>query len=388
MNEKLDIAVVKLAVNQLVDFVKPTYGPNARKVIIADGNRVLVLDDGVSIAHEFHLQGKADDAILNLVKEVAKKTNDRVGDGTTGSLILLQSILEHNISVEDLKKGMAEAKEKLLEEKHLVDTEEELFSISKMAYNNEEVAKMISHMIFMLGPDAVVTLEESQGLTTEYEVKKGLQIDTGFSSPYMITNFDTLEAEWTDTPIFITDRKIRNAAEILPLVDVLIKQGISQMVMIANDFEGDVLPSIVNNILKNGFKILALKAPHFADRQTDVLGDVAAATGGEIFSQHSTDSVAQAKIGFAHKVIATKDTTTIVASETETPDLGNRISQIKHRLESEKSEFDRHILEKRLGRLTGGVAVIKVGANTQSEMKDMKYKIEDSVNATKVAMKS
>jgi chaperonin GroEL len=388
MNSVPTIDFIRETVNGLVDFVKPTYGPSAKKVVIHNGHSVMVLDDGVSIAKEYQVEDKQKNAILDLVKEVAEKTNSRVGDGTTGSLILLQAILNRVEPGTDLTKALSEAKEHLKAQTKKITSEEELFEISKMAYKDEVVAKMIASLIFKLGPDASVSLEESPNLVTTSEIKEGLQIDTGFVSGYMMTDLDNLQAVWEKCPVLVTDRKIKNANEVVPLIDSLMSQKITQLAIFADDFLGDSIATFVSNKLKGGFQVLAIKMPSYGDRKRELMEDICSSVGGSVFPKDTEDSFNVATLGYAEKIIADKDTTTIISSDKTKDRVAKRISIIKSQLDKETNEFDKYTLTKRMARLGGGVAIIKVGANTASEMKAIKYKIEDAINATKVALES
>lgn len=384
----LEIQKVKEAVNKLVDFVKPTYGPAGKKVIIYQDGRVAVLDDGVSIAREFHLNDKEEEAIITLVKEASQKTNDRVGDGTTGSLILLQALLENITEGEDLTPALKEAVAKLRAGKKEISSIEELYEIAHMAYNDEPMAKMISELVFKLGPDAVILLEESKSLQTECEVTEGLQIDSGFVSGYMITDTDTLEAVWEKTPVLVTDRRIKTASELLPIINGLIEKNIGQLVVFADDYFNDAIPTFVSNIIKGSFKVLAIKMPSYGDRKVELMKDICAGTGATILAKESKEEFTEALLGYAEKVVASKETTTIIVTEEHKEDVKKRAEQVRKQAEIEANEFDKDMLLKRAGRLGSGIATIRVGANTSSEMRAVKYKIEDAVNATKVALQS
>lgn len=380
MNKDLTLEIVRGAVNKLVDFVKPTYGPKGRKVIIANGVTTLVLDDGASIAREFHLDDPTEESIISLVKETASKTNQRVGDGTTGSLILLQAIME-NIGVEtNLRPALAEACEMLRSKAQKVESLEALTDVARMAYNNNEVATMIGELVHKLGSEAVITLEESPSLTIQSDVITGLQLDSGYVSPYMITTEDW-EAVWEKSAVLVTERKILGGVDLIPLIERLQKQQQTQLVIFGEDFMGDTVQTLVNNKLKGGFKILAVKAPGYGERKREFLYDIAACVGGEVLVAGDYD---KAVLGFADKVIAGKDSTTILASG----DVAKRVSQLQAQLEKDPDGYDKEMLQKRIARLGDGIGIIKVGASTSSEMKAIKYKIEDAINATKVAARS
>ncbi len=371
---------IKDIVNQLVDFVKPTYGPNGKKVLIKKGESLLVLDDGVRSARAFTLP-EFDGALLQLIKETSEKTSMRVKDGTTGSLILLKAIINNVQGRADL--DLTDIKQALIDMTEKVESEDELYEIAKMAYNDEAMARLIAKLVKQLGPDAVIALQESPKLETTWELREGMQVESGYASPYMQTSEG--EAVWERTPVLVTDRKIQFGYEVKDLCELLIKNGHNRLVIFADNFENDTLSSFAeNNMTPGGFKILAVRIPGVGDRKADFFSDLGACLGIPVFSKQGTFSTAD--LAMVEKIVATKDTTTIYGNDKAK--VAQRIAEVRGVLDKEENEFERYVLQNRIARLGAGIAVIKVGGLTSSEMRAVKYKAENAISSTKLALKS
>jgi len=382
---KNDFEIVKSAVDQLVDFIKPTFGPSENRIVISDDYKYSALDDGVSIAKDFELENEFENAIIKLVKEASQKTNDRVGDGTTGSLIILQELL--NNPSKDLKDAVSEAKEQLLKMVKKVETKEELKNVALVSYNNPEIAKVVSDIVFKVGPDGVITVEEGNGLETTSEVVNGLRFERGFVSPYMISDFERMETILVKPYVVISNSKITTAQEIMPILEKIMKSGRKDFLIISEEIEGEALALLIVNKIKGVFNAVAVKAPGFGDH-TELLEDIAILTDGQVISEEKglkLSSVGLDLLGEADKVVINKDSTTIIGGK---GNVEKRIEHLKSQLEKIESEYEKGKLQERIAKLSGGIAVIKVGAPTESAMKTLKYKVEDSVNATKLAFKS
>lgn len=391
MNKTLDLEFIKDTVNKLVDFVKPTYGPQANKVIVADQFGHKVLDDGAMIANEFTLEDESANTIIQVIKEVSHKTNERVGDGTTGSLILLQALMA-NLTKDDrkdLERAVLEAVEALKSQAIPVTTVEDLQKVAEMAYANPEIARLIAETVFELG-DGVVTVEESQNLETKAEIIEGLSIDQGFVSPYMITN-ERLESVMEDVPVLVTSKTVKAIHEILPILEKLVEQGQKELVIVADDVEGEALRTFILNRMKGNFNVLGVKAPGFGERKKEYLKDIAVVVGAE-FLNPETGTLLQdtltTQLGRAKRVIATKDKTIFIGGGGVKTEIEARISDLKTELDTLTYSFDKDMLRERISKLSKGVGVIKVGAATEAEMKTIRYKVEDAINATKLAFKS
>lgn len=392
MNKKLNLEFIKSSVDDLVNFVKPTYGPAGNKVILTDGKVGAVLDDGVSIAELYKSDNKFEQAIHSLVVEVARRTNKRVGDGTTGSLIMAQALvdgLKEDTNVEELKKAKDEAIFQLKVRTVDIQKREDLEKVAYMAYRDSKHAKIVSEIIHKLGPEAVVSLEESPNLETVYEFAEGIQFERGFLSPYMVTDTQKMEAVWEDAPILLTDKKIQSINELVPLCEVLVKSNFNRLVVIADDFLGDTLSTVVTNILQKKFGMLCIKAPGFAHRKRELLEDMAIVTGGQVvgLETESSNGFTDAILGRAKKVVAGREKTIIVNGAGDQETIDARVESLKQEGEKQATDFDKARVQERIARLTTGVAIIKVGAPTESEMKAVKYKIEDALNAAKAALK-
>lgn len=392
---------LKRGIDQIAEAVKITLGPKGRNVVLEKSfGAPQVTNDGVTIAKDIELEDKTENAGAELLKEVSSKTNDAVGDGTTTSIILTQAIINEGLkythagmNVIALKNGMEEALKTVVgylkKMAQPVKTKNEIVNVASISAESPELGKIIAEAIEQVGKDGAVTVEESQGIGIEKEVVKGLQFDRGYISPYMITNAERMEAAMNDPAILITDKKISSIQTIIPLLEKLAKSGQKELVIIAEDVEGDALATLVVNRLRGAFNALAIKAPGFGDRRKEMLEDIAIVTGGRVISEDiglKLENVDVAALGHARRIVSTKDNTTIVGGKGKKEEIEKRIGQIKMQIEKTTSEYDKEKLQERVAKLSGGVAVIRVGAATETEAKYIKLKIEDAVAATKAAL--
>ena len=387
-------------VNKLADTVKVTLGPKGRNVILDKMYGVpLITNDGVTIAKEIELEDRFENMGAQLVKQVATKTNDVAGDGTTTATVLAQAIIREGLKNVTaganpilIRKGIAKAVEVAVNElKHqsrTVETDEAIAQVGAVSSGDDEIGQLIAEAMKVVGRDGVITVEESKTMKTELDTVEGMQFDRGFVSAYMVTDVDKMEAVLNDPFILITDKKISNIQEILPLLEQLVKTG-KKLLIIAEDVEGEALSTLVVNKLRGTFDVVAVKAPGFGDRRKQMLEDIAILTGGTVISSEVGYELKEADLsmlGRASSIKVTKDSTTIVDGAGEKANIENRINQIKHLAEETTSDFDREKLQERLAKLSGGVAVVKVGAATEVEMKEKKLRIEDALNATRAAV--
>lgn len=393
-------ASLEAGVNKLADTVKVTLGPKGRNVILDKKfGAPLITNDGVTIAKEIELEDKFENMGAQLVKEVATKTNDVAGDGTTTATVLAQAIIREglkNVTAGSnpilLRKGIKKAVDIAVEElKHNskeINTEEEIAQVGAISAGDEEVGKLIAEAMKTVGKDGVITIEESKSMVTELESVEGMQFDRGFVSAYMVNDVEKMEAVLENPYILITDKKISNIQEILPLLEELVQHG-GKLLIIAEDLEGEALSTLVVNKLRGTFDVVAVKAPAFGDRRKAMLEDLAILTGGRFVSTElgfDLKDVQLEMLGRAQTVKVNKETTTIVGGVGSKEDISHRINQIKLQMADSTSDFDREKLAERLAKLSGGVAVVKVGAATEVEMKERKLRIEDALNATKAAV--
>ena len=391
---------LEAGVNKLADTVKVTLGPKGRNVILDKKfGAPLITNDGVTIAKEIELEDKFENMGAQLVKEVATKTNDVAGDGTTTATVLAQAIIREglkNVTAGSnpilLRKGIKKAVDVAVEElKHNskeINTEEEIAQVGAISAGDEEVGKLIAEAMKTVGKDGVITIEESKSMVTELESVEGMQFDRGFVSAYMVNDVEKMEAVLENPYILITDKKISNIQEILPLLEELVQHG-GKLLIIAEDLEGEALSTLVVNKLRGTFDVVAVKAPAFGDRRKAMLEDLAILTGGRFVSTElgfDLKDVQLEMLGRAQTVKVNKETTTIVGGVGSKEDISHRINQIKMQMADSTSDFDREKLAERLAKLSGGVAVVKVGAATEVEMKERKLRIEDALNATKAAV--
>ena len=399
-NEKAR-AMLKRGVNKLADAVRITLGPKGRAVVLEKsyGSPVITYD-GVTIAKEIELEDKIENIGAELIKEVASKTNDNAGDGTTTATLLAQIFINEGfknvaagIDPIGMKRGMERAMEvvinRLKKLSRPISNKEEIKQVATISARDPEIGHLIAQVIDEVGKDGVVTVEQSQTLGLSKEIVEGLQFDRGYISPYMITNAERMEAVLEDPYFLVTDQKISSINDLVPLLEKLVQGGKKNLVIIAEEVEGEALATLVVNKIRGIFNALAVKAPGFGDRRKEVLQDIAVVTGAEFISEdvgRKLENVDLSMLGQAKKVVADKDNTTIISGKGSKQAIEERIKQIRSQLTTTESEFDREKLEERLAKLSGGVAVIKVGAPTEMEQKNAQHRIEDAVAATKAAI--
>jgi chaperonin GroEL len=392
---------LKKGVDTVANAVKITLGPRGRNVIIDKGyGGPTITNDGVSIAKEITLKDKFENMGAEIVKEVANKTNELAGDGTTTATILTQALLAEGlkhttmgVNAMAVRMGMEKASNdivKALQEMAVqISTTEEVKQVATISAESEEIGTKIAETIEKVGKDGVVTVEESQSFGIETEFTEGMEFDRGYVSPYMITNTERMEAEYKSALVLITDAKISSTEQILPLLEKVAQAGKKELVIIADDLDGQALATLVVNKIRGGFSALAIKAPGYGDRKKEILEDIAIMTGGAVVTEEvgiKLENADLTHLGKATRVVSTKDKTVIVGGEGKKEAIDARVDALRAQLAQTDSKFDREKLEERIAKLSGGVAVIKVGAATETEMKYMKLKIEDAVNATKAAI--
>jgi len=395
-------AALKRGIDKLAAAVKITLGPKGRNVALDKGfGSPTITNDGVTVAKEIELEDKYENVGAQLLQEVASKTNDVAGDGTTTAVILAQAIFTQglkNVAAGSnpmlIRRGIEKsvvAVVKYLKENIAkpVSTQEEIEQVASISAGDDRVGKIIAEAMQKVGKDGVITVEDSQSFEMSLETTEGMQFDRGYLSPYMVTNTEKMVAEYSDPLILITDKKISALTEIVPLLEEMLKAGKKELVIFADEVEGDALTTLVLNKLRGVFNVLAVKAPGFGDRKKETLQDIAVLTGAEVITDDLGSKLENTKLeqlGQARRVISTKDDTTIVEGKGDQKEIKDRIAQLKKEIEKTTSDFDKEKLQERLAKLSGGVAVIKVGAATETEMKEMKFKVEDAVNATKAAV--
>ena len=391
---------LEAGVNKLADTVKVTLGPKGRNVILDKTFGVpLITNDGVTIAKEIELEDRFENMGAQLVKQVATKTNDVAGDGTTTATVLAQAIIREglkNVTAganpiivrKGIQKAVECAVEELKKQSRTIETQEEIAQVGAVSSGDDERGKLIAEAMEVVGKEGVITVEESKTMNTELETVEGMQFDRGFVSAYMVTDVDKMEAVLNDPYILITDKKISNIQELLPILNKIVEQG-KRLLIIAEDVEGEALSTLVLNKLRGVCEIVAVKAPGFGDRRKEMLQDIATLTGGVVISEEVGYDLKECDLdmlGRASSVKVVKDSTTIVGGFGSKEDIQNRVNQIKHLVEATTSDFDKEKLLERLAKLSGGVAVVKVGAATEVEMKEKKLRIEDALNATRAAV--
>ena len=391
---------LETGVNKLADTVKVTLGPKGRNVILDKKfGSPLITNDGVTIAKEIELEDPYENMGAQLVKEVATKTNDVAGDGTTTATVLAQAIIREglkNVTAganpillrKGIQKAVDVAVEELKKQSRTVETKEAIAQVASVSSGDEEVGNLIAEAMEIVGKDGVITVEESKTMHTELDAVEGMQFDRGYVSAYMVTDVEKMEAVLSDPYILITDKKISNIQELLPLLEQIVQQG-RRLLIIAEDVEGEALSTLVLNKLRGTFEVVAVKAPGFGDRRKAMLEDIAILTGGQVISEEVGLDLKEANLsmlGRASTVKVNKDNTTIIGGAGDEKSIEDRVNQIKVQIEGTTSEFDKEKLQERLAKLAGGVAVIKVGAATETELKERKLRIEDALNATRAAV--
>jgi chaperonin GroEL len=392
---------LKTGVDKLANAVRVTLGPKGRNVVLDKKfGAPTITNDGVTIAKEIELDDPFENMGAQLVKEVATKTNDIAGDGTTTATVLAQALISEGLrnvaagaNPMGIKRGLDKGVDAVVEDlKRLsrpVNTAEETAQVATVSSQDPSVGQMIADVMSKVGKDGVITVEESQGLGLEQDYVDGMQFDRGYISPYMVTNADRMEAVLETPYILITDKKISAIADILPVLEKLVQTGNKNVVIIAEDVDGEALATLVVNKLRGTFSALAIKAPGFGDRRKEMLQDIAVLTGGQVISEEvglKLENVNLTMLGQARRVTATKDNTTIVEGKGSQQAIEARMKQIRAQIEDTTSDYDREKLQERLAKLAGGVAVIKVGAPTEVELKEKKHRVEDALSATRAAV--
>ncbi|MQN00680.1 MAG: chaperonin GroEL [Lachnospiraceae bacterium] len=387
-------------VDKLADTVRVTLGPKGRNVVLDKSyGAPTITNDGVTIAKDIELEDEFENMGAQLVKEVATKTNDVAGDGTTTATVLAQAMISEgmkNLAAGAnpivLRKGMRKAcdcaVDSLRKMSSKVSGKDQIAKVAAISAGNEEVGKMVADAMEKVSNDGVITIEESKTMQTELDLVEGMQFDRGYISSYMVTDTDKMEADLDDPYVLITDKKISNIQEILPLLEQIVQNG-AKLLIIAEDVDGEALTTLILNKLRGTFNVVAVKAPGYGDRRKEMLQDIAILTGGQVISSEVGLELKDAtmdQLGRAKSVKVTKDNTTIVDGEGDKQAIADRVSQIKKQIADTTSEFDKEKLQERLAKLAGGVAVIRVGAASETEMKEAKYRMEDAVNATKAAV--
>ncbi len=394
-------AALKRGVDKLAAAVKVTLGPRGRNVALDKGfGSPTITNDGVTVAKDIDLEDKFENVGANLLQEVATKTNDIAGDGTTTAVVLAQSMIHEGLrnvaagaNPMIVRRGIEKAVKAVVDElknniSKQVKQSGEIAQVASISASDPEIGRIIADAMDSVGKDGVITVEEGQSLGVEKEVVEGMQFDRGYVSPYMVTNAERMEASYDEPYILITDKKISSIQDIVPTLEKLAQMGRKEIVVIAEEVEGEALATLVVNKLRGTFNSLAVKAPGFGDRRKEMLEDIATLTGGRVISEDvglKLDSVEVGYLGQARKVKATKENTTIIEGKGNPEKIKARIAQIRKEIENTDSDFDKEKLQERLAKLSGGVAVIKVGAATETEMKEKKHRVEDAVLATKAA---
>ena len=387
-------------VDSLANAVKVTLGPKGRNVVLDKKfGSPLITNDGVTIAKEIELEDHFENMGAQLVSEVASKTNDVAGDGTTTATVLAQAMIREGLKNvtsganpvgirRGIEKAVAVATEELRKISKPIEGRESISQVASISASDDEVGQIIAEAMERVGNDGVITIEESKGFNTELEVVEGMQFDRGYASPYMVTDQDKMEAILDDPYILITDKKINNIQEVLPVLEQVVQQS-KPLLLISEDVEGEALATLVVNKLRGTFNAVSVKAPGFGDRRKAMLEDIATLTGGQVITEDlglDLKNTTIDQLGRATKAVITKENTTIVEGAGNPDQIASRVAQIRAQSEESTSEFDKEKLQERLAKLTGGVAVIKVGAATETELKERKLRIEDALNSTRAAV--
>ena len=387
-------------VDKLADVVRVTLGPKGRNVVLEKSyGAPTITNDGVTIAKEIELEDGFENMGAQLIKEVASKTNDVAGDGTTTATVLAQAMVHEGmknlaaganpiIMAKGMQKATDAAVDELKKMSSPVKNKKQIARVAAVSSGSDEVGEMVSNAMEEVSKDGVITIEESKTMQTELDLVKGMQFDRGYLSAYMCSDMEKMEARLEDPYILIVDKKISNIQDLLPLLEQIVKMG-AQLLIIAEDVEGEALTTLIVNKLRGTFNVVAVKSPGYGDRRKDMLKDIAILTGGEVVSDEiglELKDVTIDQLGRAKSVTVTKDKTTIVDGEGDKSKIEDRITQIRNQIAETKSDFDKEKLQERLAKMAGGVAVIRVGAPTETEMKDKKYRMEDALNATRAAV--
>ncbi len=393
---------MKKGIDKLAEAVRMTLGPRGRAVVIEKGyGAPQVTFDGVTVAKEIELEDKYENLGAEFIKQAADKTNDNVGDGTTTSVVLAHAMIEEGEKAirekgfnviqlsEELKKGSEEIIQALERQKEEINDNKKIQEVATLSAKDKLIGTLIAEVMDKVGREGVVTIEDSNTVGNTYEVVEGMQFDRGYISQYMVTNQERMEAALEDPYILVTDKKISSIQEILPLLEKVVASGKKEMVIIAEEVDGEALATLVVNKIRGIFTVLGVKAPGFGDRKKEMLQDIAAVTGAAFVSEElgkKFENVDIADLGHAHRVVSDKDKTTIVGGKGDRKTIDERVKQIKAQWKAADSDFDKEKFQERVGKLAGGVAVIKVGAPTESAQKELKQRVEDAVAATRAAM--
>ncbi len=395
-------AALKKGIDTLAEAVKMTLGPRGRAVVIDKGyGSPQVTFDGVTVAKEIELEGKYENLGAEFIKQAADKTNDNVGDGTTTSVVLAHALIEEGEKTikekgfnviqlsEELRRGSEAVIKDLEGQKEEINDNKKIQEVATLSAKDAEIGTLIAEVMGKVGKEGVVTVEDSNTIGNSYEMVEGMQFDRGYVSAYMVTNQEKLEAELENPYVLVTDRKISSINELLPLLEKIMQSGKKELFIVAEEVEGEALATLVVNKLRGIFNVLAVKAPGFGDRRKEMLQDIAIVTGASFISEDlgkKLENVGIEELGSAHKIVSNKDNTTVVGGKGDKKEIEKRISQLKEQIKKTESEFDKEKLQERLGKLSGGVAVIKVGSPTESAQKELKQRVDDAVAATRAAM--
>jgi len=393
---------IKKGIDKLADAVRMTLGPRGRAVVIEKGyGAPQVTFDGVTVAKEIELEDKWENVGAEFIKQAADKTNDGVGDGTTTATVLAHAMIDEGEKVirekgfnvihlaEELRKASRAVVQSLEEQREDINDNKKVVEVATLSSKDEEIGKLIAEVMQKIGKEGVVTVEDSNTIGNTFELVEGMQFDRGYVSQYMVTNQERMEAALEEPYILVTDKKISSIQEILQLLEKIVQSGKKELLIVADDVEGEALATLILNKLRGIFNVLAVKAPGFGDRKKELLQDLAIVTGATFVSEDlgkKLDGIELEDLGRAHRVVSDKDKTTIVGGKGERKEIDSRIAQIKAQIKKTDSDFDREKLQERLGKLSGGVAVIKVGAPAESAQKELKQRVEDAVAATRAAM--
>jgi len=395
-------SALKKGIDKLAEAVRMTLGPRGRAVVIEKGyGAPQVTLDGVTVAKEIELENKYENLGAGFIKQAAEKTNDNVGDGTTTAVVLAHAMIDEGERLirekgfnviqlaEELKKTSIAVVKSLEEQKEQINDNKKIKEVATLSVKDVEMGGLIAEVMEKVKKDGVVTIDDSNTIGNSYEIVEGLQFDRGYTSPYMMTDAQRMEAVLEDPYVLVTDKKISAINELLPLLEKLIQSGKKELVIIAEEIEGEALTTLILNKLRGIFSVLAVKAPGFGDRKKEMLEDIAVITGANLVSDElgkKLENVEIADLGHAHRVVSNKDNTTIVGGKGDKEKIEDRINQLKAQIKKADSDFDKDKLQERLGKLSGGVAVIKVGAPSESAQKELKQRVEDAVAATRAAM--
>ncbi len=395
-------ASIKKGIDKLADAVKMTLGPRGRAVVIEKGyGTPQVTFDGVTVAKEIELEDKWENLGAEFIKQAADKTNDGVGDGTTTATILAYSMIDEGEKVirekgfnviqlaEKLRETSKTVVKELESQRELINDNKKIEEVATLSAKDSDIGGLIAEVMGKIGKEGVVTVEDSNTIGNSYEMVEGMQFDRGYVSQYMVSNQEKMEAELEDPYVLVTDKKISSIQDVLQLLEKVVQSGKKELLIVADDVEGEALVTLIANKLRGIFNVIAVKAPGFGDRRKEMLQDIAIVTGAKFISEELGKKLESAELddlGRAHRVVSNKDTTTIVGGKGDKKDIDSRVAQIKTQIKKTESDFDKEKLQERLGKLSGGVAVIKVGAPTESAQKELKQRVEDAVAATRAAM--